>query len=84
MINYVTYCGVCTQDLMTQVDIYMIFVSCRALSEVTDEDLELLRGLAGTPMSYIANKPPIDVAVGQEKYPLGSGLSYQVKQLRKT
>ncbi len=31
-------------------------------------------------MSYIANRPPTDVAVGQEKYPLGSSLSYQVKQ----
>ena len=63
---------------MIQVD--MNFVYCRALSEVTDEDLELLRGWTGTPMSYIANRPPIDVAVGQEMYPHGSGLSYQVKQ----
>lgn len=59
----------------------MTFPSHRAISEVTDEDLSLLRELTGTPMSYIANKPPIDVEIGQEKYPLGSGLSYQVKQI---
>jgi hypothetical protein len=58
----------------------MFFVSHRAMSEVTDQDILLLRELTGTPMSYIASKPPMDVELGQEKYPLGSGLSYQVKQ----
>ncbi|XP_051553740.1 uncharacterized protein LOC127440828 isoform X2 [Myxocyprinus asiaticus] len=64
--------------------IFCHYSNDRALSEVTDEDLELLRGLTGTPMSYIANRPPIDVAVGQEKYPLGSGLSYQLPLLDNT
>jgi len=33
-------------------------------------------------MSYIANKPPINVVIGQEKYPPGYGLSYQQKQMK--
>ncbi|CAM4734136.1 unnamed protein product [Leuciscus chuanchicus] len=61
--------------------IFCQYSNDRATSEVTDQDLLLLRELTGTPMSYIASKPPIDVVIGQEKYPLGSGLSYQVKQM---
>ncbi|ROL41334.1 hypothetical protein DPX16_6732 [Anabarilius grahami] len=50
--------------------------------EVTDDDLELLRGLTRTPMSYRANRTPVDVAAGQEKCPLGSGLSCQIEFIK--
>ncbi|KAG5283867.1 hypothetical protein AALO_G00020410 [Alosa alosa] len=64
--------------------IFCQYSNDRAISEVTDQDLLLLRQLTGTPMSYIASKPQIDVVIGQEKYPLGSGLSYQLPLLDNT
>lgn len=45
----------------------MNIVYCRALSKVANEDLENIERI---------HRPPID-AVGQEKYPLASVLSYQ-------
>ena len=42
----------------------MFFVSHRAMSEVTDQGILLLRELSGTPMSSIASKPPMDVELG--------------------
>ncbi|KAL7860296.1 hypothetical protein AOLI_G00166450 [Acnodon oligacanthus] len=46
--------------------------------EVTDADFELLRSMTGTPISYLANQPPLLIAVGESTYPLGCGLSYQI------
>ncbi|CAK6984387.1 uncharacterized protein LOC127440828 isoform X2, partial [Scomber scombrus] len=45
---------------------------------LTDEDLDLLRRQTGTPISYLVNKPPVEIAVGENKYALGSGLSHQL------
>lgn len=45
--------------------------------EVTDDKLALLQRQAGTPISYLVNKPPVDLTVADHKYPLGSGLSHQ-------
>ncbi|XP_036445588.1 uncharacterized protein LOC118821195 isoform X4 [Colossoma macropomum] len=49
--------------------------------EVTDADFELLRSMTGTPISYLANQPPLLIAVGENTYPLGCGLSYQLPSM---
>ena len=46
---------------------------------VTDDDLGLLQQMRGAPISYLANRPPVEVAAGGSSYPLGSGLSHQVQ-----
>ena len=46
---------------------------------MTEEDLMLLQQRTEAPISYLANIPPVDVAVGASSYPLGSGLSHQVQ-----
>ncbi|KAJ4947943.1 hypothetical protein JOQ06_009972 [Pogonophryne albipinna] len=43
---------------------------------------ETLRGMRGTPISYIVNQTPIQVAVGGKDYPIGCGLSYQLPLLQ--
>lgn len=47
---------------------------------IADEDLILLQQQTGTPISYLVNRPPIELAVGESKYPVGSGLSLQVNE----
>ncbi len=56
----------------------MNFVHCRALFKVANEDLEVIERIDRDTYE-LHNRPPIDV-IGQEMYPLGSGLSYQVNQ----
>ncbi|KAK0134418.1 hypothetical protein N1851_007030 [Merluccius polli] len=51
-------------------------IDCR--TSVTDEKLSLLKRQTGTPISYLVNRPPIELTVGEEKYLLGSGLSHQL------
>ena len=45
---------------------------------LTDEDLGFLQQMKGAPISYLANRPPVEVDAGGNSYPLGSGLSHQV------
>lgn len=47
-------------------------------SQESEEIYETLRGMRGTPISYIVNQTPIQVAVGGKDYPIGCGLSYLV------
>ncbi|KAI4800978.1 hypothetical protein KUCAC02_006243 [Chaenocephalus aceratus] len=44
------------------------------------QPIETLRGMRGTPISYIVNQAPIQVAVGGKDYPIGCSLSYQLPQ----
>ncbi|KAK0131110.1 hypothetical protein N1851_034185 [Merluccius polli] len=46
--------------------------------QITDEDLALLRRQTGAPISDLVNRPPVELAVEGNKYPLGSGLSHQL------
>lgn len=52
----------------------------RRTSSITDEDLILLQQQTGTRISYLVNRPPIEIAVRESKYPLGSGLSHQINE----
>lgn len=56
----------------------MYFSAFRKESGVSEGTYETLRGMKGTPISYIVNQTPIQVAVGGKEYPIGCGLSYQV------
>ncbi|KAJ4933092.1 hypothetical protein JOQ06_029929, partial [Pogonophryne albipinna] len=49
-------------------------------SQESEEIYETLRGIRGTPISYIVNQTPIQVAVGGKDYPIGCGLSYLLPQ----
>lgn len=44
-------------------------------SQESEEIYETLRGMRGTPISYIVNQTPIQVAVGGKDYPIGCGLA---------
>ncbi|XP_067307635.1 uncharacterized protein [Pseudorasbora parva] len=44
---------------------------------VTEDKIALLKRQTGGPISYLVNRPPVDITVGGERYPLGSGLSHQ-------
>lgn len=51
---------------------YVVLCSAfRKESGVSEEVYKTLREMRGTPISYIVNQTPIQVAVGEKEYPIG-------------
>lgn len=49
--------------------------------EMTAADLKLMKSMTRTPISYVANQPPVEIVEGENSHLLGSGLRYQVNPM---
>ena len=56
----------------------LLFPPSSKLSGVSEETYEEVKKMDTTPVSYLVQQPSVFLPVGEEMYPMGCGLGYQV------